>query len=102
MIFSTVLAISSYQLPPAWMPAMKEKEKALFISEELKKENTYKGRKVIYKAESDIKEAIDIWVNLEYIKHGEGGLFPIAEPYDDLREVDMWVQASWWYEWNFG
>ena len=54
------------------------------------------------KAESDIKEAIDIWVDLDYNKHGEGGLFPIAEPYDDLREVDMWVQASWWYEWNFG
>lgn len=53
------------------------------------------------RAKEDINECLDIFVHREYNAHGEGGLFPIDEPDDDLRDVDMWVQASWWYNENF-
>ena len=49
----------------------------------------------------EIDESLDIWVNCEYNRHGEGGLFPLDQPPEDLREVEMWVQASWWYAENF-
>ena len=52
-------------------------------------------------AETEVTEILDIWEHREYNKHGEGSLFPMAYPDDDLREVDMWVQASWWYSENF-
>ena len=49
----------------------------------------------------EIDESLDIWVSCEYNRHGEGGIFPLSRPPEDLREVEMWVQASWWYAENF-
>jgi hypothetical protein len=46
------------------------------------------------------KDAIDDyiyrWVNLDYDRFCNGGLFPVKNIKKDMRKVDMWVQASWW------
>lgn len=55
--------------------------------------------------DDDIIDTIDTilyrWVNCEYYFDGRGGLFPLDHPLEDMRKVQMWTQASWWYDENF-
>lgn len=55
-------------------------------------------------AKEDLNEILDDWVSCRYGSDGLGGLFPLEYPPmgEDLRDVDMWVQASWWYNENYG
>lgn len=40
---------------------------------------------------------LDRFLNREYDCNGEGGgLFILERPFDDLREVEIWVQANWY------
>lgn len=50
----------------------------------------------------EIDECLDIWVKCEYDRHGNGGLFRLFDPPEDLYDVEMWVQASWWYDEVYG
>lgn len=48
--------------------------------------------------EEYIDEKLDDWIDREYDFDGSrGGIFVIPECRDDLAETEMWVQASWWY-----
>jgi hypothetical protein len=39
---------------------------------------------------------VDRFLNREYEDNGEGGgLFVLDHPYQDLRDVEIWVQANW-------
>lgn len=39
---------------------------------------------------------VDRFLNREYEDNGEGGgLFILDHPYQDLRDVEIWVQANW-------
>lgn len=49
----------------------------------------------------DISEALDDWVDRKYSYNGEGGLFPLVDAPENLRGVEMWTQASWWYNENY-
>lgn len=45
-----------------------------------------------------VQDHLDYWIDLDYDYDGfNGGLFEMSDPPDDLRETEMWVQASWWY-----
>lgn len=46
-------------------------------------------------------EIMDDLSHNRYSADGEGGLFPLKEPFDDMRKVEMWRQASWWYNENY-
>ena len=39
---------------------------------------------------------IDIFLNREYSRNGEGGLFIIQNPRRDLRNVEIWYQMCWY------
>lgn len=36
------------------------------------------------------------FLNHEYSPNGEGGLFTLREPLDDMRETEIWWQAMWY------
>jgi hypothetical protein len=42
------------------------------------------------------KRVIDIFLNREYSRDGEGGLFVIHDSQYDLRNVDIWYQMMWY------
>lgn len=49
-------------------------------------------------AEDRVEDALDIFMDREYEYDGSNGnIFVIPGCNDDLREVELWVQASWWY-----
>lgn len=39
---------------------------------------------------------VNRFLNREYYPNGEGGLFVIERPFQDLREVDIWTQVNWY------
>lgn len=39
---------------------------------------------------------IDKFLNREYEPDGKGGLFTLQNPAQDLRNVDIWIQAMWY------
>ena len=43
-----------------------------------------------------VKNIIDIFLNREYSRDGEGGLFVIHDSQYDLRNVDIWYQMMWY------
>lgn len=45
----------------------------------------------------DIDEFITNWVELKYSADGNGGIFYIENFDGDLRDVEIWNQASFWY-----
>lgn len=49
-----------------------------------------------------ISDCLHDWVARKYSADGEGGIFPLRDAPEDLRGVEMWTQASWWYNENFG
>lgn len=46
------------------------------------------------------EEAIQRVENHQYAPDGTGGLFRLANPRTDLRRVDIWYQAMWYYAEN--
>lgn len=42
------------------------------------------------------KNIIDIFLNRQYTRDGEGGLFVIHNSQRDLRNVDIWYQMMWY------
>ena len=43
-----------------------------------------------------VDEIIDIFLNREYKRNGEGGLFTVKNHRDDLRTVEIWYQLMWY------
>lgn len=42
-----------------------------------------------------------IFLNRQYKKNGEGGLFTLEKPHSNLRRVEIWYQAMWYLTENF-
>ena len=51
--------------------------------------------------EDVIDDRLERWVIRDYDYFGEGGLFIVPDAEEDLRHVEMWVQASWWYNFYY-
>ena len=50
-----------------------------------------------------VYEGIDILLEREYRPDGsDGGLFPLKECDEDLRNTPIWTQACWWLRENYG
>ena len=45
-------------------------------------------------SEQDVDEILDAVIWRTYEKDGRGGLFPLVEPKEDQREVELWYQMS--------
>lgn len=45
-------------------------------------------------------EVIDRFLNRKYSPNGKGGLFTLANPYRDMRDVDIWCQFMWYLDEN--
>lgn len=41
-------------------------------------------------------KVIERFLNREYAPNGEGSLFTLREPLDDMRETEIWYQAMWY------
>lgn len=48
--------------------------------------------------ESRVREAIDIFLYREYSPDGLGGLFYIPNCNRDLRNIEIWYQACWFFD----
>lgn len=46
------------------------------------------------KAFEKIDRILDNWLNREYCKDGRGGLFPLKEPHDNQKKIEIWYQMS--------
>lgn len=44
----------------------------------------------------EVEMIVDIFNNREYRYDGEGGLFTIYSPPEDLRKVEIWTQMCWY------
>lgn len=38
------------------------------------------------------------FLNRDYYRNGEGGLFTIRDPDEDIRDVDIWTQLCWYLD----
>lgn len=45
-----------------------------------------------------VDETIDIFLNREYKRNGEGGLFIVKDCHRDLRSVEIWYQMCWYLD----
>lgn len=45
--------------------------------------------------EEEVKYIVDCFLDREYEPNGQGGLFILERPFDDLRNVEIWIQANW-------
>ena len=43
-----------------------------------------------------VNSRIDIFLSRRYESNGRGGLFTLAQPYKDVRDVEIWWQAMWY------
>ena len=43
------------------------------------------------------EEILDIFMNRKYSPNGAGGLFTVQDYRQDLREVEIWYQAMWYF-----
>lgn len=41
----------------------------------------------------DVKKKVERWMNREFDKDGNGGMFPISRPFQDQRTAPFWQQA---------
>lgn len=48
-----------------------------------------------------VSRTIFTWLSREYDRTGQGGLFPLREPYEDQREVPLWNQLNTYIIENF-
>ena len=48
-----------------------------------------------------VSRTILTWLSREYDRTGQGGLFPLREPYEDQREVPLWNQLNAYIIENF-
>ena len=51
--------------------------------------------------EASVDYILERFVNREYGPHGEGGLFTVKEPRQDMRGVEIWYQMCWYLTENF-
>lgn len=45
-----------------------------------------------------VDEKINAFMNHEYSRNGEGGLFYVRKPYTDMRQVEIWMQLNWYLD----
>lgn len=50
--------------------------------------------------EDYVDEVVDIFLNREYERNGEGGLFTVRDTNDDMRSVEIWYQMHWYLNEN--
>lgn len=48
--------------------------------------------------ENDVNDILDTFLHRQYAPNGKGGLFTIRRPRKDLTQVDIWMQAMWWFD----
>lgn len=48
-----------------------------------------------------VDDILNRFMNREYGPHGEGGLFTIRHPRQDLRSAEIWYQMNWYLDENF-
>ena len=46
-------------------------------------------------------EVITNFLNRNYLPNGKGGLFYVRQPFDDMREIDIWSQCMWYLDENY-
>lgn len=46
--------------------------------------------------EQIVKDSIDTFLDRTYYPNGEGGLFTVSHPREDMREVEIWYQCMWY------
>lgn len=47
-----------------------------------------------------VDEVVDIFLNREYERNGEGGLFTVNDTDRDMRNVEIWYQMHWYLNEN--
>lgn len=48
--------------------------------------------------EEHISHIIDKFLNRKYSYNGEGGLFTVKNPKEDMRDVEIWYQTMWYLD----
>jgi len=48
--------------------------------------------------EEYVDKAIDIFLDREYKRNGEGGLFTIKNSHRDMRNAEIWYQMCWYLD----
>lgn len=48
--------------------------------------------------EKHVEYVVDRFMNREYEADGRGGLFTVSHPDFDMRDVEIWVQMSWYLD----
>lgn len=46
--------------------------------------------------QNEVDDVIETFLRREYASNGEGGLFTVNDPDEDMRDVEIWTQAMWW------
>ncbi len=46
--------------------------------------------------EDSVKDIIDAFLDRNYYPNGEGGLFTVNNPREDMRKVEIWYQCMWY------
>ena len=46
--------------------------------------------------QNEVDDVLEIFLRREYASNGEGGLFTVNDPDEDMRDVEIWTQAMWW------
>lgn len=46
--------------------------------------------------DATVEEHISIMLNREYDEYGDGGLFYVENPMQDMRDVEIWYQLNWY------
>lgn len=54
-----------------------------------------------YLSQEQINRVLDTVIERTYTKKGEGGLFPLKEPKQDQRKVEIWFQLTAWLNENY-
>jgi hypothetical protein len=49
-----------------------------------------------------VAKATDLVMSREYLPDGQGGLFPVRHPKEDMRAVELWYQMHAWLSENYG
>lgn len=55
----------------------------------------------ILDAGEKVRMILNIFLNREYRYSGEGGLFPLADPDRDQRDVEIWYQMNAYLQENY-
>ena len=48
--------------------------------------------------ETDVYEILDVFINREYRRNGDGGLFTIKKINRDMRKEEIWYQMMWYLD----